>query len=79
LWTTEETPVSNENSGDYTFIRSISMIDTKLLEILACPACKGDVEYDAKNEKLICVECRRKYPVRDGIPVMLVEESEIES
>ena len=53
------------------------MIDTKLLEILACPACKGDVEYDMKNEKLICVDCKRKYPVRDGIPVMLVEEAEI--
>ncbi len=52
------------------------MIDTKLLEILACPACRGDVEYDMKNEKIICVECGRKYPVKDGIPVMLVEEAE---
>jgi uncharacterized protein len=55
------------------------MIDTKLLEILACPACKGDVEYDTKNEKLICVECKRKYPVRDGIPVMLIDEAELPS
>jgi uncharacterized protein len=54
------------------------MIDTKLLEILACPACKGDIEYDAKNEKLICTECKKKYPVRDGIPVMLIEEAETE-
>ena len=52
------------------------MIDTKLLEILACPSCKGDIEYDAKNEKIICIECGLKYPVRDGIPVMLVEEAE---
>ena len=53
------------------------MVDTKLLEILACPACRGDVEYDAKNEKIICTECSRKYPVKDGIPVMLVEEAEL--
>ena len=52
------------------------MIDMKLLEILACPACKGDVEYDTKNEKIICTECNRRYPVKDGIPVMLVEEAE---
>jgi uncharacterized protein YbaR (Trm112 family) len=55
------------------------MIDTKLLEILACPACKGDVEYDTKNEKLICVDCKRKYPVKDGIPVMLIDEAEMPS
>lgn len=54
------------------------MIDTKLLDILACPACKGDVEYDAKNEKIICTECKKKYPVKDGIPVMLVDEAEQE-
>ncbi len=52
------------------------MIDTKLVEILACPACKGDIEYDIKNQKLICTECRKKYPIKDGIPVMLVDEAE---
>ncbi len=52
------------------------MIDTKLLEILACPECKGDVEYDMRNEKIICIDCGRKYPVKEGIPVMLIEESE---
>ena len=54
------------------------MIDTKLLDILACPACKGDIEYDAKNEKILCTECARKYPVKDGIPVMLVDEAELD-
>ena len=53
-----------------------TMIDTKLLDILACPACKGDVEYDARNEKILCTQCKKKYPVKDGIPVMLVEEAE---
>jgi uncharacterized protein len=52
-----------------------SMVDTKLLDILACPACRGDVEYNAKDEVLICVECSKKYPVKNGIPVMLLEES----
>jgi uncharacterized protein YbaR (Trm112 family) len=52
------------------------MIDTKLLEILACPACRGDLEYDIKNEKLICTDCGLKYPVKDGIPIMLIEEAE---
>lgn len=52
------------------------MIDTKLLEILACPACKGDIEYDTKNEKITCIDCKRKYPVKDGIPIMLIDESE---
>ena len=53
------------------------MIDEKLLEILACPACKGDIEYDEENEKLICQKCGRRYPVRDGIPVMLIDEAEL--
>ncbi|MBN2077687.1 MAG: Trm112 family protein [Spirochaetes bacterium] len=52
------------------------MIDTKLLEILACPACRGDVEYNTKDEKIICTECGLLYPVKDGIPVMLVDEAE---
>lgn len=51
------------------------MVDTKLLDILACPACRGDVEYNAKEEMIICMECAKKYPVKNGIPVMLVEES----
>jgi uncharacterized protein YbaR (Trm112 family) len=53
------------------------MIDEKLLEILACPVCKGDVKYDEENQKIICIKCGRKYPVKDGIPVMLEEEAEI--
>lgn len=50
------------------------MIDPKLLEILACPACKTSVTLD--GERLVCVQCGRRYPIRDGIPVMLVEEAE---
>lgn len=50
------------------------MIDKELLSILACPACKGDVEL--KEEKIVCKRCGLKYPVRDGIPIMLIEEAE---
>jgi uncharacterized protein YbaR (Trm112 family) len=53
------------------------MIDDKLLEILACPVCKGDIEYDKENEKLICKNCKRKYPIKDGIPIMLEEKAEL--
>ncbi|MCU0665857.1 MAG: Trm112 family protein [Candidatus Omnitrophica bacterium] len=52
------------------------MLDKELLDILACPACKGDVEYDQKDSKIICKSCGRKYPVREGVPVMLIDEAE---
>ena len=52
------------------------MLDKKLLEVLACPACKGNLEYDQKNQKLICLSCRLKYKIEDEIPIMLVEEAE---
>lgn len=49
-------------------------VDSELMEILACPACKGDVE--ERDEKIICLKCGKRYPIRDGIPVMLIEEAE---
>lgn len=51
-------------------------LDQQLLEILACPKCKGDLEYDRENEKLICHACRLKYAVKDDIPIMLIDEAE---
>lgn len=52
------------------------MLDPKLLEILACPVCKTEVKYDEAAQKLTCVTCGRKYPVRDDIPIMLESEAE---
>lgn len=53
-------------------------ISPDLLEILACPACKTKVELKADGSGLKCVECKRVYPIRDGIPVMLIDEATIE-
>jgi len=50
------------------------MIDKVLLDILACPACKADVEL--KDNKIVCKKCGKRYPVREGIPVMLIDEAE---
>lgn len=50
------------------------MIDPKLLEILACPVCKTAVQL--QEDRLVCARCGRRYPIRDGIPVMLIEEAE---
>jgi hypothetical protein len=52
------------------------MLSEKLLDILACPQCKGDLEYDRDNNKLICNHCRLRYHVEDDIPIMLVNEAE---
>lgn len=50
-------------------------LDAKLLEQLVCPQCKGKLDYEIEEEVLICGECKLAYPIRDGIPVMLVEEA----
>ena len=50
------------------------MIDEKLLEVLVCPVCKTGVKLEA--ERLVCGQCTRRYPIRNGIPVMLPEEAE---
>lgn len=50
------------------------MIDDNLINTLACPACKTPVRL--QGEKIVCEKCGRKYPIRHGIPVMLVDEAE---
>ena len=50
-------------------------MDKKLLDILACPVCKGPLVYDREHQELICKADRLAYPVRDDIPVMLEEEA----
>ncbi len=50
-------------------------MDNALLEILACPACKGSLVYLKAKQELVCKGCRLAYPLRDDIPVMLTEEA----
>ncbi len=51
-------------------------IDRELLEILACPQCKGEVSLNKKGDGIVCEHCSLVYPIKDGIPVMLVDEAE---
>ena len=52
-----------------------SSIDPKLLEILVCPLTKGPLVYDSDNQELVSKQAGLAYPIRDGIPIMLVDEA----
>lgn len=52
------------------------MISRELLEILACPKCKGPVELTTNNNGLLCRACRLVYEIRNEIPVMLIDEAQ---
>jgi uncharacterized protein len=51
------------------------MLDAKLLDMLVCPKCKGDLDYRAAESDLVCDRCKLVYQVRDGIPIMLIAEA----
>lgn len=51
-------------------------IPQQLLEILVCPKCRGELEYRESEPSLVCHQCKLKYPVRDGIPIMLIDEAQ---
>ena len=51
------------------------MISKELLDILACPKCKGSVKLTEKGDGLVCKSCRLLYEIRDDIPVMLIDEA----
>jgi uncharacterized protein YbaR (Trm112 family) len=50
-------------------------ISRELLEILACPKCKGEVQLTAAGDGLVCNACKLLYPIKDDIPVMLIDEA----
>jgi uncharacterized protein YbaR (Trm112 family) len=50
-------------------------LSQELLDILACPKCKGALQLNPKQDGLVCDACRLVYPVRDDIPIMLIEEA----
>ncbi|MDN3511725.1 MAG: Trm112 family protein [Candidatus Jettenia sp.] len=51
------------------------MITRELLDILACPLCKTDVRLE--GDRIVCTNCGRRYPIREDIPVMLIDEAEL--
>ena len=50
-------------------------IDKELLAILACPKCKGDIKLTDKGDGLVCQACKLMYPIKEDIPVMLIDEA----
>jgi uncharacterized protein YbaR (Trm112 family) len=50
-------------------------LSPRLLEILVCPKCKGDLEYKESEQVLVCNSCRLRYPIREDIPIMLIDEA----
>jgi uncharacterized protein YbaR (Trm112 family) len=51
-------------------------LDERILQILVCPKCKGDLDYDREKSRLVCSSCKLAYPVKDDIPVMLEREAD---
>lgn len=52
------------------------MLKKELLEILCCPKCKGDLDYDVVKSTLRCTKCGKVYPVKNDIPILLVDDDE---
>ena len=50
-------------------------IDKELLDILVCPKCKGDLELSENEDGLVCKPCALKYPIKEDIPIMLIDEA----
>lgn len=53
----------------------MSDVDPKLLEVLVCPQTRGPLRYDKAKQELISESARLAYPVRDGVPIMLIDEA----
>ena len=51
-------------------------IPKELFDILACPICRADLHYTKDKKGLLCVKCSKKYPIKEGIPVLLSEKAE---
>ncbi|NQV59383.1 MAG: Trm112 family protein [Alphaproteobacteria bacterium] len=68
-----ESPESGGDSGGGGTVAD--SVDPKLLEILVCPLTKGPLRYDRAAQELISEQARLAYPIREGIPIMLVDEA----
>ena len=65
----------NTDRHGYTISMTSSLIDPRLLDILVCPLTKVPLRYDRDRQELVSDRARLAYPVRDGIPIMLVDEA----
>lgn len=55
------------------------MLNQQLLDILCCPKCKSDVDYQEEKNRLVCTSCKQIYRIEDDIPIMIIEEGQVES
>lgn len=53
-------------------------MDEKLIKVLSCPVCRSEIKYNSEKNEIICPECKRLYPVKDDVPVMLESEAKTE-
>ena len=65
-----------ENDDEYEGKGRAVTLDAELLEILVCPNDRGEIDYLEDEQVIVCRTCGYRYPVRDGIPVMLIDEAE---
>jgi uncharacterized protein YbaR (Trm112 family) len=70
--------VTGRNGASARATKDSMPVDPELLEILACPNCKTKVELVKNGAALKCTKCKRVYPIKDDIPVMLLDEATIE-
>jgi uncharacterized protein len=67
--------MSGAPGGGMAVARSGRVPDPKLLELLVCPLTKGRLSYDAENQQLISERAKLRFPIRDGIPILLADEA----
>ena len=68
--------VCPEDKGALVYVEEVKMaLNKRLIEILVCPICKGSLDYQPLDKELICPRDYLAYPVRDDIPVMLIDEA----
>ena len=71
----ETIPATDRHGKENTMPDNRKRTDPKLLEILVCPISKAPLEYDAARQELISRQARLAFPIREGIPMMIVEEA----
>lgn len=64
-----------ETSETTSSSKPLDGVDPKLLEILVCPACRGPLIYDREANELVSKRAGLAYPIRDGVPIMLIDEA----